>query len=91
MDRVAAYLSVTKRTLQRQLKAEGVAYKDLLAEVRMNMATSYLLETNASITALADMLGYAELSVFSNAFRKSMGVSPRAWRDGRPSGPVPDR
>ena len=29
---------------------------------------------------LAEMLGYSELSAFSNAFKQKTGLSPRQWR-----------
>ncbi|GAB5452793.1 MAG: AraC family transcriptional regulator [Halioglobus sp.] len=80
IERVAGYLSITKRTLQRRLRAEGTSYKALLEEVRFNVASRYLLESDASLTSLADMLGYSELSAFSNAFKNQTGLSPRRWR-----------
>ncbi len=80
VDRVASYLSITKRTLQRQLKREDIAYKDLLEDVRFDMATRYLVDSDSSLTILAEMLGYSELSAFSNAFKSKTGLSPREWR-----------
>ncbi len=80
IERVAGYLSITKRTLQRRLKSEGTSYKALLEEVRFNIASRYLRESGSSLTILADMLGYSELSAFSNAFKTQTGLSPRQWR-----------
>jgi AraC-like DNA-binding protein len=80
IERVAGYLSITKRTLQRRLKSQGTSYKALLEEVRFNIASRYLLDSAASLTTLADMLGYSELSAFSNAFKARTGLSPRQWR-----------
>lgn len=80
IERVAATLALNKRTLQRRLKAEGTSFKDLLEEVRFNSARKYLRESNGSLTTLADMLCYSDLSAFSNAFRQRFGVSPRAWK-----------
>ena len=80
IERVADYLSVNKRTLQRQLRAVGVSYKNLLEEVRFDMATRYLVESSSSLTVLADMLCYSELSAFSNAFKNHFGISPRDWK-----------
>lgn len=80
IDKVAGYLSITPRTLQRRLKQEGTSYKTLLEEVRFNISTRYLRESGASMTTLADMLGYSELSAFSNAFKKKTGLSPRQWK-----------
>lgn len=80
IERVAATLAINKRTLQRRLKAEGASFKELLDEVRFNAARKYLRESNGSLTALADMLCYSDLSAFSNAFRQRFGVSPRRWK-----------
>ena len=80
IERVASHLAVGKRTLQRQLKDHGTSYKNLLAEVRFDIAKRYLRESSGSLTALADMLCYSDLSTFSTAFRQHQGVSARDWR-----------
>ena len=80
IEKVAGFLAINKRTLQRQLKEHGTSYKQLLEEVRFNMARRYLSESSGSLTTLADMLCYSELSVFSNAFRRYHGVSAREWK-----------
>jgi AraC-like DNA-binding protein len=80
IDRVAGSLAINKRTLQRQLKEHDSSYKDLLEEVRFDIARRYLRESSGSLTVLADMLCYSELSVFSNAFRQRYGMSPREWK-----------
>jgi AraC-like DNA-binding protein len=80
IERVANSLAINKRTLQRQLKNHSTSYKELLEEVRFNVAQRYLLESSGSLTALADMLCYSELSTFSNAFRQRYKVSPREWK-----------
>jgi AraC-like DNA-binding protein len=80
IERVANFLAINKRTLQRQLKVHGTNYKSLLEEVRFDIAQRYLRESNGSLTTLADMLCYSELSVFSNAFRQHHGMSPREWK-----------
>jgi AraC-like DNA-binding protein len=80
IERVASHLAVGKRTLQRQLKTHNTNYKVLLEEVRFDIAKRYLRESSGSLTALADMLCYSDLSTFSTAFRQYHGVSPRNWR-----------
>jgi AraC-like DNA-binding protein len=80
IERVANSLAINKRTLQRQLKSHNTSYKDLLEEVRFNVAQRYLMESSGSLTVLADMLCYSELSTFSNAFRQRYKVSPREWK-----------
>lgn len=80
IERVANFLAVNKRTLQRQLKAHDTSYRDLLEEVRFDLARRYLRESNGSLSTLADMLCYSSLSALSTAFRHRFGVSPREWK-----------
>lgn len=80
VERVAAYLSITKRTLQRKLSATDTSYQNLLDEVRLSMATRYLTDSNSSLSQLTEMLGYSELSAFSNAFKHWTGLSPNQWK-----------
>ena len=80
IERVANYLAVNKRTLQRQLKSHDTSYKNLLDEVRSDIAKQYLRQSSGSLTALADMLCYSDMSTFSTAFRQRHGVSPRDWK-----------
>ena len=80
LERVASYLSVNKRTLQRHLREEGYSFKELLEEVRFEQATRQLRESRTSLTELARRLGYSELSAFSFAFKHRFGMSPRDWR-----------
>ncbi|MEH6581887.1 MAG: AraC family transcriptional regulator [Halioglobus sp.] len=80
VDRVASFLAMNKRTLQRKLSAIDTSYKDLLDEVRFEIACNYLRESTGPLTLLAHMLCYSELSVFSNAFRQRYGMSPREWK-----------
>lgn len=78
--RACAELGVTVRTLQRNLAAEGTTFKALMEDTRMRLARHYLLNTNLSLTAIAFLLGYSELSAFSRAARVWLGDSPSALR-----------
>ena len=81
IERVAGFLAINKRTLQRRLKEHDTSYKNLLEEVRFDIARRYLRESSGSLTALSDMLCYSELSAFSNAFRQRFGMSAREWKN----------
>jgi len=80
IERVASFLAVNKRTLQRQLNTQDTSYKELLQEVRFDLAQQYLRQSSGSMTTLTDMLCYSDLSTFSNAFRNRFGMSPREWK-----------
>ncbi len=80
IDKAAQLLPMSRRKLQRQLKLEGTTFKALLDQVRHEQALRYLKESRIPLTQLSDMLGYAELSVFSRAFKRHTGQSPQEWR-----------
>jgi AraC-like DNA-binding protein len=74
---VARALGMSPRTLQRQLTAEGTSFKDLLSEARVRLARSYVEEGRLSVTEIAFVLGFADTSTFSRAFKRWTGLSPR--------------
>lgn len=68
------------RGLQRALRERGTSFRDLLLEVRRELAEEYLLNSSIPVTELADILGYANASAFSRSFKKLTGLSPDHWR-----------
>jgi AraC-like DNA-binding protein len=55
-----------------------------LAQWRMQLATRLLAEPGArKMAAVAELIGYESEAAFSRAFKKSVGVSPAAWRSHR--------
>ena len=82
IEAVADMLHVSVRTLQRRLGAEGTSYKQLVEELRQTLSQEYLHDAGLSISQVADLLGYAEVSVFSRSFRRWHGHSPQAYRQG---------
>ncbi len=74
---IARSLAMSARTLQRHLAAEGTSFKAILAEARMNLAQSYLAEGRLPVTEVAFVLGFADTSTFSRAFKRWTGVAPR--------------
>ena len=79
IKKVAKEMSVSVRTLQNRLKAEGVLFSDLLQEVREKLAKKYLRE-NYSVEDITYLLGFSEPSVFRKAFKKWSGVTPGQYR-----------
>ncbi len=79
-DEVARQLSMSERTLNRRLARLGLHFGELLDQVRRQRAT-YMLDRSAlSIDAIGEMLGFAETSSFSRAFKKWTGSSPMQYR-----------
>lgn len=77
--RVAKRMATSPRSLQRVLAAEGTSFSDLLVEVRLMLAKNYLDERRLPVTEIAFLLGFADTSAFSRAFRRWTGVAPSDW------------
>lgn len=83
IEEVAVILSVAPRTLQRQLQQRGTSFSQLLEEVRASSARRHLTESQLTLTQLAAILGYSELSAYSRAFHRWHGQSPQQWQRSR--------
>ena len=77
---VARYLGLDARTLQRRLHDEGIGFRELIDEVRLALAERHLAESQKSLTQIAELIGYSELSAFTRSFRRRHRQSPSAWR-----------
>ena len=77
---VAERLAMSPRTLERQLKAEGTAFRDLVDDTRRRFAYDYLRSGRQTVTEIAFLLGYSEVSAFNRAFRRWTGSTPLAYR-----------
>lgn len=77
---VAAELRAPAGAMHRDLQAAGLTYKDMVEDVRRDLALAYLKQRHLPFSEIAMLLGYSELSAFSRAFRRWTGASPRAYR-----------
>lgn len=78
---LARQVGLNDCTLKRGFKQVfGTTVFGLLHQHRMEKARSLLLENQHPITAIAQAVGYTNLSAFSSAFRKQYGISPRAMQ-----------
>lgn len=78
--RVAGSLGMNTRTLQRRLAEQGEEFSDVVNSVRRELAERYLSNRSHSMTQIAEMLGYAQLSSYTRWFAGEFGISPLAWR-----------
>jgi AraC-like DNA-binding protein len=82
IERVALTMGLSRKTLYRKLKAEGVTFEKLLDELRHKMALHYLNGKKVSVNETAYLAGFSDRSAFSRAFKRWTGKSPRAMRQG---------
>ena len=78
---VAQRLSLTLRSLQRRLAEQQTCYRDVLNQTRHALALEYLGSKQCTIGDAAFLLGFAEISGFTRAFKRWTGTSPRSWRN----------
>jgi AraC-like DNA-binding protein len=77
---IAGILGVSQRSLARRLAAEGATFSDLLETLRSDLARQYLADGGLSISRVAWLLGYQEVSAFTHAFKRWTGRTPREAR-----------
>lgn len=78
VETLAEYFHMTSRTLRRRLEAANTTYQAILDDVRRLRALRYL-DSRLPVQQVAWLLGYADPSNFSRAFRKWTGMSPTAY------------
>ncbi|MES2819078.1 MAG: AraC family transcriptional regulator [Pseudomonadota bacterium] len=80
LERVAAQLHRSARTLRRHLQRMNTSYQRLLDEVRYDKARQLLLQTDLPIYLIAEQLGYSETASFRHAFLRWSGQTPSLYR-----------
>ncbi|WP_347903164.1 AraC family transcriptional regulator [Pseudomonas purpurea] len=81
-ERIAQALHLSLRSLQRHLADEGCRFDTLLNECRENLALLHLRDPQCSLSEISYLLGFADTSSFSRAFKRWTGMTPGQFRDG---------
>ena len=68
------------RTLQRRLREHGVDFKWLVDDTRRRFSLNYLRDRTHTLSEIAYLLGYSEVSAFNRAFRRWTGSTPSDYR-----------
>lgn len=74
---IAGKLGVSRQTLFRKLKVEGVTFAKVLDELRHRLALHYLQDKKISVNETAYLIGFSDAAAFSRAFKRWTGSSPR--------------
>jgi AraC-like DNA-binding protein len=77
---IAHKLGISLRTMSRRLSSEGLTYSGVLSDLRYELAKRYLGEQGISISRVAWLLGYREVSAFTHAFKRKSGQTPNQFR-----------
>ena len=79
-DAACRALRLSRRTLQRRLKAERTSFQKILREVRAELAINYLQDARLRSLEIAMLLGYSNISTFTTAFKSWYDMPPAAYR-----------
>ena len=79
-DAACRALKLSRRTLQRRLKAEKTSFQKVLQEVRAVLAISYLKDDRLKALEVAMLLGYSSISAFTTAFKSWYDLPPAEYR-----------
>jgi AraC-like DNA-binding protein len=77
---IARTLGLSERSMQRRLHEEGTSFKEVVDDVKRQWALERLADPRQSVSDVAFVLGFAEVSAFSRAFRRWTSKSPAQWR-----------
>lgn len=77
---VAEKLHMSTRNLQRKLSRENATYKDILDNVRKELALSYVRSSHINFGEITYLLGFCDSSSFSRAFKRWTNYSPTEFR-----------
>jgi len=78
---VAEVVGISPRSLQRRLERAGVSYRKVVADARYQIACELLRDPARKIIDVAFEAGYENPQHFARAFRKTAGITPRAYRN----------
>ena len=81
IEGVSRMLGMSRRTLQRHLKDEGVTFQQQLSAVRERLARHYVESVPMTTDEMAYLLGYDETNSFLRAFKSWTGQSISSYRN----------
>ena len=77
---IATRMHMSPSTLQAKLARQGVSFLQVLDDTRRQLALGYVEQKRLSITEIAFMLGFSDVSNFNRAFRRWTGRAPSEYR-----------
>ena len=77
---IANLLEISDRSLRRQLQEQGISFRGLRDELRMQIALKYLRTTKLANEDIALALGFSDAANFRRAFRRWTDRSPSEIR-----------
>lgn len=83
LKQIAALEGVSERTLVRTLAAQGIKFHQLVEEERRMKAAELIGNSTVSLTEIARLLGFTDMSSFGRSYRQWFGITPGQARSRR--------
>lgn len=80
IETIAGDLGMTARALQARLRKGELTFSDLVDDLRRSLAAVMLEDERLTLVNVAFLLGFAEQSSFTRAFRRWYGMAPGEYR-----------
>lgn len=80
LSEIAEQFHMSSATFKRKLKEKETTYQALKDDVRIELATKLIRDTDKSFEDIAEILGYSDASNFTKAFKSWLGLTPKAFR-----------
>lgn len=78
---IADNIGISRAYLNSSFQKElGMSAQTFLIDYKMHKAASLLVSTNLSVKEIANNVGYEDQLVFSKAFKKKFGMSPKNYK-----------
>lgn len=79
-DDIAEILGLSGRSLHRKLEESGCNFRELMDEIRLDIARAALRTPQSSVASIGEQLGFTESQSFIRWFKKMEGVTPGEFR-----------
>jgi AraC-like DNA-binding protein len=80
LNEVAGLMGMSKSTFIRRLSKANTSFKEIVDDIRHELANYYLIESEMSMENIAEKLGYADTSNFSRVFKRWHNTTPSKFR-----------
>lgn len=81
IDQLSSQFGLSNRSLIRRFKqSAGVTPSVYLQDVRIDVASKLLVQTNKTIEEIIDKTGYSDASSFTKLFKRKTGLTPSIYR-----------
>jgi AraC-like DNA-binding protein len=80
LNHIANRLNISERTLKRRLQEESTSFRLIQSET-LHYRADTLISKGLSLTQVAEILGFSDLSTFSQAYKRWTGIAPSHYKN----------